>query len=346
MPGKKMAVVLSGLHYQENYLHFSGEAVKIDFEMYTKNIKKKIYEHFSNSYKIDTFICTNQSSKVSDLLRTYKLVRYAFEAGDAFQKRVKALQLLVDYIKTSKTRYELVLLTRFDIYFMRQFTRENLDLRKFNMVSVLEQKHLCDDNLFVFPIQYLLLFHKLLQHRLTFPYNTLAMHNMKEAFEKNMEVNYICNEPGLVRQLSFFKLRYFEDIELVLNRHLFTERVAYYSKEKSCSIVIDNNIVHFNKHSEKVCEDTWFGYDLLQSRSYLLRFQVHSSVDLSDFDFLHFQKSKQVVKVSSTVKAAQWETVEVKIDVGEDPLLAFNFENFPGLMNVVFRDVNFFINPV
>jgi hypothetical protein len=115
------------------------------------------------------------------------------------------------------------LLTRFDIYFMQNFTKKNLDVQKLNIVSVLEQNHLCDDNLYVFPIHYLLILQRLLQHRVSFPYNNLVMHNMKEAFEKNLAVNYICNEPGLVRQLSFFKLRYFEEIDLVLNRHLFTE---------------------------------------------------------------------------------------------------------------------------
>lgn len=208
---KKMAVVLTGLHYKENYSHFSGAVFNIDYRPYMANIKKHIYDYFRNAYDIDTFVCTDDTIKKDELLKSYKPVNHLIVDCDANQKKLKGLQMLIHHIQTTKTRYEVVLLTRFDIYMVESFTSSNLNLQKLNIVSVLEQDHLCDDNLFVFPIQYLLGFTKLLHDRLLEPYNNLVLHNMKKTFEKHMPINYIHNEPGkLVRELSFFKLRVFD----------------------------------------------------------------------------------------------------------------------------------------
>ena len=110
-----------------------------------------------------------------------------------------------------KKHYDLVLLTRYDILFLKDFT---IDIHKMNMVSILEHPYLCDDNLYIFPMCYLPLFISIFEKKCIefekykgqFHYHLLA-HYLKNDIENAMPVNYICNEYTQVPHLSFFKIR-------------------------------------------------------------------------------------------------------------------------------------------
>jgi hypothetical protein len=90
----KMAVLLCGIHYQENFVHWSGQTQYIDFRYYIKNLKKYIYDYFNESYSIDTFICTNNSDIQNDLLNTYNPVSYFFTDENKHTKILKIFELL------------------------------------------------------------------------------------------------------------------------------------------------------------------------------------------------------------------------------------------------------------
>ena len=76
----KMAVLLSGLNYIDvNDTTIQSVSKSLDSRQYTRNIKKYIYEFFTEKgYTINTFICTNESPIVKDLLESYNPVRHSF----------------------------------------------------------------------------------------------------------------------------------------------------------------------------------------------------------------------------------------------------------------------------
>ena len=94
---KNMAICFFGLHYYENFPHFSGVHKTVNYKCYVKNIKTKIYNYFEKDYNIDTFLCTDISPLYNDLINTYSPVRHCIEIG-MHEKKLIVLELLLQYI--------------------------------------------------------------------------------------------------------------------------------------------------------------------------------------------------------------------------------------------------------
>ena len=334
-----MAICLSGIHYLESFCHWNGSRYNINYEEYIKNIKTKIYGYFEKDYCIDTFICTNFSEKLENLLKTYNVCRHCIEENNLIHKKVQVLQLLFDYINTTNTQYDLVLLTRFDIYIIKEFTNNNVLLDKFNIVSILEDNHLIDDNLFIFPIKYLQVLKDLLISNLSSPHASV-IHSLKNEFEHHMQINYICNEPGkLVGQLLFFKLRFFNNLQLILNDYLFTENVLYYSIDKNSQMILNDNNIYFKKN---VCDMKlwcWFGYKLNEIGFYRLTFDIFSNRNIIDFDFIKLHKPVKYYKISNIFENC-WTTIDIIIETTDaEDLLCIIFDNFNDLIDVHFKNL-------
>jgi hypothetical protein len=200
----KIAILLTGIHYKKNYKGATVEKlVTVDYRNYFKHFKEKIYSFFEKIGTVDTYISTNDSIHLIDLLNDYKPIKYYVSEDDMVTKRIKGLELIPKY-------YDYVLMTRFDIYFKEDFS--NLHINKMNIVSELENKNVCDDNFYFFPIKYLDPFLDIIKKK--YITNTIhspvLFHYLKNDIEKNMDVHYFCNEPGKhVPELSFFELRYY-----------------------------------------------------------------------------------------------------------------------------------------
>lgn len=201
----KIAILLTGIHYKENYM---GATVKkpltVDYRKYFNHFKEKLYDFFKKIATVDTYISTNDSIHLIDLLNDYKPIKYCVCEDDMVAKRIKGLELIPKY-------YDYVLMTRFDIYFQDNFS--NLHINKMNIVSELENKNVCDDNFYFFPIKYLEPFLEMIKkkYKKNNPHTPVLFHYLKNEIEQNMDVHYFCNEPGNhVPDLSFFKLRHFE----------------------------------------------------------------------------------------------------------------------------------------
>ena len=205
---KNMALLFFGLHYYENYLHFTNVKYTIDFRSYVDNIKSKLIDYFKTRFKIDTFICTNDSKIKNELIKTYqpKNIFFSNEISKNV-KIIKVFQMMFEYMKKMNTSYDYVILTRLDIYFMKDFL--NIDFTKLNLVSVLQDNNVCDDNFYLIPKKYIPLFYTTLLLTIrTNPENRGILHTLKNTFEKTMKVHYLCNEKCCVSKLSFFKLIY------------------------------------------------------------------------------------------------------------------------------------------
>jgi hypothetical protein len=359
MEKKNMAILFSGIHYMDSYHHFTNKNIKIDYREYIKNIKTKIYGHFEKEYTIDTFFSTNNSIYLNDLINTYKPIAYdSNEYSDLLKdilpnnkinknnnsyKKLKALRLLTNHILETNKNYDLILLTRFDIYIVKELT--NVDINKFNIVSIVDNEFMCDDNLYIFPIHYLNTFFnifvtKCIVFETLFKLNkppiqySMLGHYLKNDIEKNMQVNYICNDKyNPVHNLTFFKLRFFNDIDLIINKYLFTENVTYYSKNKTASILINDEII-FEKINKNQCQNAFFGYEL-ESKKYNVSFEIYSDNTI-EFDFIkiddEYHKTKCIVKNT-------WTKIEICIDIKK--IFLFIFDSFNDSIKIKCKNMKF-----
>ena len=309
---KKLALCLSGLHFKENYHHFMNMNININFKEYIKNIKNKIYGYFEKDFQIDTFICTEDSILFEDLLDTYKPIKYCIEEKNHCWKKVKVLQLLIDYIEESSKDYDNIILTRFDIYILKEFTKENVDLDKFNMVSALNDFE-CDDNFFLLPIYYLKIFKDILENCCYRNDCANAFHYLKLEFESKMNVNYINNEPGhAAYDLSFFNLRPFVNLELILNKYMYTDNVIYNSIYNHSHLAVNDNIYQFTKVVQNPLHFCWCGLELKEIGLYHLSFEINANKNIN-FDFIKIHKPVTFFKINDII-ANKWTKIDILIE--------------------------------
>jgi hypothetical protein len=338
---KNMAICFSGLHYIENMEHWSKMKSNIHYKQYENNIKTKIYKFFERDYEIDTFFCTNSSIMIDDLCKTYNPIKYSIEndLGGNFKKR-KVLELLLDFINETNKNYDTILLTRFDIYILEQFTNQNIKLNSLNIVSELEHSAVCDDNLFIFPTEYLVKIIGLMKNiNLK---NACAIHLLKHEFHKHFEINYICNEPGkLVRDLSFFKLRFFLNREFILNKYIFSDNVVYKSFHNSSDFIINENIITFNKKTYEIAPMCWIGYQMKKQGSYHLTFEILSNKNITNYDFIKLHKPIIFYKTPNILENT-WTKVDIMIKINElDDLLCLIFDNYKDKIEIRYKNICF-----
>jgi hypothetical protein len=213
----KLALILFGSSKRQ-YMHCSGVPVNIDYRKSYENYKTYIYTYFeARGYAIDVFLCTNDmlADEKAELVRLYNPVACTFlsdesimATGPATYNRDLACRNArfcgaIEACLRSKIAYDVVLATRFDLLFQKEFTDESFDLTSFNLVSRLERPAFVCDNFYLFPYGYL---------------NGLAAH-VKEMlhwsfhdFEPTLAaisgkpVHFICNENDWIPHLSFYKI--------------------------------------------------------------------------------------------------------------------------------------------
>jgi hypothetical protein len=118
--------------------------------------------------EVDTFISSyNLDNRLNDLLlRGYDAKGYIFFDKNQLNSGTWAAQLnhhkfLIDLIKTEERNnnfnYDYLIFTRFDIDFHKNYNTFNLELDKLN-ITVEHPSGNCDDNLWIFPRNYLDIF--------------------------------------------------------------------------------------------------------------------------------------------------------------------------------------------
>lgn len=337
---EKLAVALTGIHYFQNYDHFTNSKYNINFKKYVRNIKIKIYNFFEKKYNIDTFIVTNPSIYQEELISIYNPVKYIInETFDHTIKKINSLEMILEYSNSNNKKYHLILVTRFDIYFLKDFT--NIDPNKFNIISTLEKPHLWDDNVYIFPFHYLSLFLENLKKLYdSFLAKRMVCHNIKHLLDKLMLIHYIDNENVCVDKLSFFKLRYFDNILLIINKHLFSENIEYFSKNNACSIVIFNeNCILFKKMDNRFSPFCWVGYNMETVGKFLLTFDVYSNFTIENYGFIKLHNPVIFLKIDK-INENEWKKISIEINIkNENDLLLFIFDDFLEKINIQINNI-------
>jgi hypothetical protein len=204
---KRMAILLSGIHYKTNHQNLYG-TISVDFRKFGPNIQERVFGYFAKTCDIDTFVCTNRSPKLEELLEFYKPVRFSVSDGGRNQKLVEVCELMTNYAKESGQTYDYVLWTRFDIRFLKEFTPNVINLSKLNIVSVLEHEDLICDNFYLMPYSYIEQFVKIYKNIEFYAQsNFLPQHFLKSTFEKFFDVQYVWNENKSVHNLTSYSIR-------------------------------------------------------------------------------------------------------------------------------------------
>jgi hypothetical protein len=193
---KRLVVILYGLHTSTHRV----DSLK-------SNLTDKLRDSvILKDYIIEYFLITKNSPKLQSLLDIYKPTgTFISDNINKVEKLLMGLNIVKNYMYVNNNKSDLLLLTRFDIFFHKNL--ENIDVDKFNIVSILEHKNVCDDNLYIFPIKYFDEFLNIVASYKYSPHNErMYLHFCKNIFEKIFDVNYICNEYVFVTKLSFFSI--------------------------------------------------------------------------------------------------------------------------------------------
>ena len=203
----KLALILFGISLEINRYWQYGALYSVDYKNSYDNYQRYIFDYFKGKgYSIDVYISTNKLNSdddIAEIIDKYKPVKYriADDCEDYIISRDKKLESAIDLCIEGGGEYDLVLITRFDLLFQKDFADSNIHLDKINIVSVLERPNLICDNFYLFPHKYLKDFQKVIRK-----YANINHRNIKNDLEKIAPINYILNENCDISELSFYKI--------------------------------------------------------------------------------------------------------------------------------------------
>lgn len=217
----KLALILFGISYAEHIKHWTGKELSINYKTSVDNYKQYLFKYFENlGYDIDIFLSTYKSKKSKELLDTYKPKKYNLFPPLKYTKKnkrigknsniIKAIEIAIKHSKNINYKYDLCVITRFDLNFMIDFNEKNVNIKTdmFNVVSQLRVHELICDNFYIIPWSMIKNFYFVLKrHGLN-----RSHHHIKERIESFASINYILNEYVDIRFLSFYKIIRHESI--------------------------------------------------------------------------------------------------------------------------------------
>jgi hypothetical protein len=204
----KLAVLLFGISKCE-FEHISNNIYLVDYNNSYENYKKYIFDYFKNKgYDIDVYFTTNMldDKDKKEICDKYNPVKCNFMENekDRIISRNTKFNDVIDLCIESGIAYDLILITRFDLLFQKDFDKSNIQLDKFNLVSLLEKHDFICDNFYLFPYKYLHIFSNICKNKLNH-----IFHCIKNDLHQKIgidSINYILNENTYIRYLSFYKI--------------------------------------------------------------------------------------------------------------------------------------------
>jgi hypothetical protein len=214
---KKIALILFGYSYYEGIpiIYFENGQL-INYKNSLDNYKKYIFQYFKSlGYDIDVFISSYNSIKEKELLEDYNPVAYKLNKPITnWQSQIKrmccneriieGLSLCATHSENNNIRYDNILITRFDLYFMIDFNKVNFKFDEFQIVSFLDNNENkgMDDNFYFFPFKYLNIFNNILKENSS----NNNRHYYYKLITKYIDIACIYNENKPVGGLNFFKI--------------------------------------------------------------------------------------------------------------------------------------------
>lgn len=332
---EKIAFLFFGLHYSHIDSHFRlNYHHVIDYRYYRKNIKDKLINNF-NKYNIDMYACTNQSHIEHEFITDYNLKGYIFDnnIGKRNVKIKKGLELIFN----SKIHYNYIIITRPDIYFMADITPNNINLNKLNLVSILEENHLIDDNLYILPNKYFNKFYEI--YSKLHDEQSIESHWLKSDFDNVFKINYLRNEHTYVENLSFYKLRYYSYSHFILNNIHFDKNIFFHSIYDNCVMILEGESINLHKVRNYLCDYCWCGLNFNRG-NYNLSFDVITDKDINNLKFLKLHHPIRYIEHNQYIPQHQWVNININIEITSDnDLFIWILDDFCDTLSFTIRDI-------
>jgi hypothetical protein len=206
--GKRLALILRGISFDENFVHVCMPRTRIVNYKYTLDtFNKYVREPLSKLFDVDVFFITYDTKLTAAVIADYQPKDYILIEDTAEWYRDNSITkygggTLLEYSSTTQRAilkkvekyerehdftYDQVLITRFDLFFIRDITEYILDFDKFNFVCYGVGYHLNStyDNFYLFNRKYLDAYYKCLDKMMEkvsshYIYNVLNMEIGKE----------------------------------------------------------------------------------------------------------------------------------------------------------------------
>lgn len=166
--GKRIALLLYGIHYQRNHPHWMGWSTTIDFQKSLANYAKYIFAHFSSkNVSVDVFVSSYHSEKENAMLEAYKPKAYRLANLDPSKTHIRQKNERVKEVidlalrEGCSSAYESFVLTRFDLEFIQSFDRLSIRRDRINLsyrTGCGQDRSLVDDNFYIVPSSKIKLF--------------------------------------------------------------------------------------------------------------------------------------------------------------------------------------------
>ena len=207
----KLAVLFFGMSKAEYDNYWYRTRYLIDYEKSYENYQQHIFDFFkSKGYDIDVYFTTNALNDEDrrDICKKYNPLHCNFIQNHPHHiiGRNSKIINVMDLCLQSGNMYDLVLITRFDLLFQKDFNQSNIHFDKFNMVSILEKPNLICDNFYLFPYKYLKPFSDIAKNNFTGRFHDIKDELYSKINKDGNSVNYILNENCCVSDLSFYKI--------------------------------------------------------------------------------------------------------------------------------------------
>lgn len=201
----KIAVCLFGISYIENFDHWRNKKIDIDYRNYLINNKENVYDCFENSF-IDFFISTNKNSYMNDIINYFNPKKHKFT--DLIMNRTLSRNThfnnVLKLCKEYNEEYDIIIVTRFDLYFEKKISEYVIDLTTMNITSELINNQICD-NFYLFPYKYI-------DHMIALTSEPLVKNTSYHLLKRRLmkifgKINYFEHELKTIQGIKFYKIR-------------------------------------------------------------------------------------------------------------------------------------------
>jgi hypothetical protein len=331
---KRVAILFFGSHYDEKWKSSNTDySYVLDFRQYMTNIKKKLFGFFEEC-AVDVFISSSESKMSGEFVEAYNAKSYNFTSNHRYRRNWKirnVLELLISHISKTKTHYDLIVITRPDIYFVGDFKAITIDYDKLNILSMLEDERLIDDNLYMFPQKYLKVFYDISVIR---AFSSGQGHTLLKSFKKFCDINFMQNEKTWIHNLSFYKLRHFINHPFIINKLDYTSNVTY--EKIGASIFLSDNKILFRKTINERTGDATIGFVVKNIGTHQVSAEITSDIDINENFTLHSENETHNINLTQGQKL----NINVSITTNkENEVIYFDCVGLPTVASITYENV-------
>lgn len=278
----RIALLLFGFSFIEDVQDGGKKNKNIDYVYYSKNIKRVLIDHMASIFdaQVDVFAVTNPNQMAEEIRMVYQLKDMMLCGGYRDYKIAHGLEMIMNY-----GVYDFVMVTRFDIQFSYRIPKNNLDLNKLNVFSILEKPDVICDNFYFFPFDFTNQMSVIFKdpHKYSDKRVAVKSHGLGSCFEKHFGLNYIRNENAPVHALSSYRINDFLIYKFVINRYTFRPgHVVQGHKEESELSSLGNNGFLFKKKIDRPSICQWLGFWLIRGGRYKVSALLEFNKSLPD----------------------------------------------------------------